>query len=56
MRLSSIGQQTKCAMLKLLLCRTSKLSIEGNNIRDALHIALVRTRLDERERHDATTA
>src|SRR6266487_2939043 len=52
---SSIGQPTKCAMPKPLLCRRSTISREGNNIRDALHTPLVRTRLDERERHDATT-
>jgi hypothetical protein len=38
------------------LCRTSILPIEGNAVRDALHIALVRIRLDESEGHDATTA
>src|SRR5213080_2382005 len=53
---SRIGQRTECAMPKPLLCRTSMLSIEGNKIRDALHAPLVRTTLDESERHDATTA
>src|SRR5579859_4826720 len=53
---SSIGQRTKCAMPKPLLCQTSILSNKGNNSRDVLHTTLVRTRLNERERHDATTA
>jgi hypothetical protein len=31
------------------------LSSKGNSTGDALHIPLVHPRLDERERHDATT-
>src|SRR5260370_41070628 len=53
---SSIGQRIKCAMPKPLLCQTSMLSSERNNISDALHTPLVRTSLEESEPNDATTA
>src|SRR5947209_8098251 len=53
---SSIGQRAKCAMPKLPSCRTSRLSSERNSIRDALHPRLIHAILDERERHDVTTA
>src|SRR5258708_20642413 len=52
----SIGQQTKCTIPKLLICQTPMLSSQGNRARNVLHIVLVRSILDERERHDATTA
>src|SRR5690242_12521024 len=53
---SSIGPRTKCAVLKVPICRTSRLSIERNGIRDALHPRLIHTILEERERRDVPKA
>ena len=56
MKPSHIGLRTKCAKPKALHYRASMRPVGGSATRDATHIPLARKTLDERERHDATTA